>query len=520
VLFAASSSIADAKSPVVDRDRIPRFTALLKSSTESWAEELRRLLQSVSLTGFALFTTPVVHAADQADHRALTIPVPNPIYAFDSTVGGWRPNNGRWYAYTQSRDPCPTELGGFPNNPISPPSCFIWLTGTSGQGKEWVVSEGPWWVDPNHAHDLGGNGFGYIHVVAFSQIPAAHLGPVNLNGTTVTFDARVSGSFATLPAAHRYGIEHGHVYLWFQTYPRHINDCTPNPEAGENCTRQSNYILTGDSRSQSKRFQIDSLSAGNTVTFSYKIDADRDANWTCLGRGRNVKYDCLPISAALRQAAVIGLVVAPVPTCPTRSSPTGEISCDLARIDANPSAYFASGRIAIRNFKLAYDSLEKDVASHIQFPNMKKRRLPDTWSSKLTAMNELLEVKSGIHVPSPPSSGAVAIGLSPVSTGAIDTESLLELRLSKAGSQRKIKEDIVQVVIRKSPQSTPRELFVAPFERGDNFGIHIRDSDIVFLKNGSALHTESSPCSTGNVCRFTPYIRLLGDSPTIRAYRY
>jgi hypothetical protein len=151
---------------------------------------------------------------------------------------------------------------------------------------------------------------------------------------------------------------------------------------------------------------------------------------------------------------------------------------------------------------------------------MKKRRLPDTWSSKLTAMNELLEVKSGIHVPSPPSSGAVAIGLSPVSTGAIDTESLLELRLSKAGSQRKIKEDIVQVVIRRSSQSTPRELFVAPFERGDNFGIYIRDSDIVFLKNGSALHTESSPCSTGDVCRFTPYIRLLGDSPTIRAYRY
>jgi hypothetical protein len=510
------------KSTITDHcsDRASCRKTILDMSHRQLINLLWRLLASISLVSLLQHFSHPANASDFSSQPFPTTQIANPIYAFDSTVGGWRPNNGRWYSYKQARDPCPTELGGFPNNPISPPSCFIWLTGTNGPGSEWIVSEGPWWVDPNHAHDLGGNGFGYIHVIAFSQIPAAHFGPVDLHGTTVTFDARVSASFKTQLAASRYGDETGHVYLWFQTYPRPIADCSPDPQTGENCTRQSNYILTGKLSEEKSRFRIDRLSVGTEISFKYKIDADNYANWTCLGRGRNVKYDCLPISLALRQAAIIGFVLAPVPTCPTTRSATGEMLCDLDRVYADPSRYFPTGKVEIKNFKIAYESLRNITAARISFSERKRNTSLDAWSSEIAAMRESLSVNSGIYIPSPPPTGAFAIGLRQTSPDGTKKRSQFELRLISRDHEKGVKADIAQVVVQGNNRSTGKPLFVAPFESGDNFAIHVRESEIVFLKNASALHTEAFPCSTVDTCRLTPYIRLLGKTPEIPAYRY
>ena len=121
------------------------------------------------------------------------------VYVFNADLGGWRPNNGRWYSYQQSSAPCATGVG-FETNRFSPASCFSWLTDAEGAKAQWVTSTGPWWIDPNHMMRLGGNGFGFINVLAFSQIPAALQSTANLDDSTVSFTARVDPAFSTVEA--------------------------------------------------------------------------------------------------------------------------------------------------------------------------------------------------------------------------------------------------------------------------------------------------------------------------------
>ena len=94
-------------------------------------------------------------------------------------------------------------------------------------------------VDVNHMRLPGGDGYGFIHVLASTQIPGALFAPLDLDGTVVRFTARKDVAYRTLQADSRDGLRRSHAYLWFQTYARPVTPCTPDPQIGENCTQQS-----------------------------------------------------------------------------------------------------------------------------------------------------------------------------------------------------------------------------------------------------------------------------------------
>ena len=87
------------------------------------------------------------------------------VYIYDSTKGQRSGNLGKWYSYIQSDSPCPTIYGGFPTNSISPASCFFWLSDNNVENLDYIRSEGPWWIDPNHKSGTDLNGYGFVNVI-------------------------------------------------------------------------------------------------------------------------------------------------------------------------------------------------------------------------------------------------------------------------------------------------------------------------------------------------------------------
>ena len=439
------------------------------------------------------------------------------LSAFDSTTGRWRANNGRWYTYRQSREPCETEFGGFPNNPVSPPSCFAWLSGEGGPGTGWVTAQGPWWVDPNHRQLPGGDGYGFVHVVAFTQIPAAALGPLDLTGTSVSFTIRRSATFSTVMAASRDGLRKGHVYLWFETRARPITGCRPDPTIGENCTRQSNYILTGR---YDPKYELDSIADTEAKDLSFMLSADDPSLWTCLGRGENVKYDCLPIDEALRSVATIGLLLAPVAPCPALTAANGVKSCDLPRIDADPRRYFATGNIEIKDLKIRYPGRRDTEARLLQFPLVTPT---DGWTSPLPSASHVFGPGSGLYLPIPIASGtmgAMRIGLSTEASPATLESAGLQLFLITAGTEPGMTEDQIRIVRRSDDGRYNTVLGIAPFGPQDSFSLHLHRDRLVFLRNDAALHSEPSPCPAIGDCVLTPFISLIGQTAPVPVYRY
>lgn len=90
-----------------------------------------------------------------------TLSLPTAVQVFDANAGPWPTDNGRLYSYQQSDSPCVSGVG-FPDVSVSPASCFAVLTDTPDTRGDWVRSQGPWWVDPNHAQLYGGNGLDLI----------------------------------------------------------------------------------------------------------------------------------------------------------------------------------------------------------------------------------------------------------------------------------------------------------------------------------------------------------------------
>ena len=116
------------------------------------------------------------------------------VFLYDAGLAGRIANKGRWYNYIQSEEPCLSGIG-FPLSSISPASCFNWLTDQGGPRENWIESVGPWWIDPNHHQGTELNGFGYINVLGFSQIPGALNSSVNMQNSVVRFSARKSSDF-------------------------------------------------------------------------------------------------------------------------------------------------------------------------------------------------------------------------------------------------------------------------------------------------------------------------------------
>lgn len=215
-----------------------------------------------------------------------------------------------------------------------------------------LESRSPWWVDSNHNHvstSPGENGLGFINVIAQITPIQTNQAPLDLSGATVSFNAKKDALFDPLTATIRGGKSRkGHLYFWFETAPRTLTGCTPNPAVGENCTRQSDYILSAieadPATDADLPYQIDSWLTPNLWRrLAYQFTPW--AKWTCLGRGENVKYECAPIADALKNVMHFGFIVAPVCTAPSPGTPNAVFLCPGN--DRTPEANSNKGTIFI-----------------------------------------------------------------------------------------------------------------------------------------------------------------------------
>ena len=134
---------------------------------------------------------------------------------------------------------------------------------------------------------------------------------MDLREADVSFDI-INTDLRMIEAYSREGLRRSHIYLWVQDAPRPIDSCVPDPSIGENCTRQSNYILTARDDPM-LQFDRENNAGANRV----KLAEYSETEWTCLGRGRNVKYDCMPVADVLKNVYAIGFIAAPVRACIT-----------------------------------------------------------------------------------------------------------------------------------------------------------------------------------------------------------
>jgi hypothetical protein len=334
------------------------------------------------------------------------------LLAFDANAGPWPDNNGRWYSYRQSDDLC-VNGWGFSDNTLSPASCFVWLTSKTSHKGQWVGSQGPWWVDPNHMKIAGGNGFGLIHVLAFTQLPGAWQGPLDLDRTTVRLRARISSDWLRPVAPSRFGDKEGRAYLWFQTYPRPVANCIIVPEIGENCTRQSNYIFTDGFN---PAVALDQNSEEHGRAFAIPLRANEKNRWTCLGAGRNVKYDCMPFEDAVKQVAIMGVIFGPVRSCPLPVGAPASATCDREILSANPTTWFNHGRFELRDFSISFDEDRKTTAVLSAMHPSQHIKPAKLWNPIRLLKIPALESGQGVHLVVTKNMQAVRIGLSKTKT--------------------------------------------------------------------------------------------------------
>ena len=224
-----------------------------------------------------------------------------------------------------------------------------WAAGANPAGS--LESRSPWWVDSNHNHVSGApgqNGLAFINVIAqISPIQTNHA-PLDLSGATVAFNVKKDALFDPMAATMRGGgTRKGHLYFWFETAPRLLTNCTPDDAIGENCTRQSDYILSDIEADPASGadvpYQIDSwLTPDVWRRLNYQFTPW--AKWTCLGHGENVKYECAPIQEAIRNVTSFGFIVAPVCTAPLPDTPGAFFLCSdnvqTAQANSNQGTIF------------------------------------------------------------------------------------------------------------------------------------------------------------------------------------
>ena len=379
---------------------------------------------------------------------------------FNADQGGRMGNLGRWYNYIQS-DQSRSSGIGFPVNYISSASCFNWLTKKNGPRSKWVSSTGPWWIDPNHKMGTQGNGFGLINVIAFAQIPSALRQLVSLEGATVEFFAKTSDDFSTVYADSSLGWKKSRVYLWFQTAPRPVENCNLDPSIGEDCTRQSGYIMTSN--------PID----GKNKLLSFKLLGSRDYEWTCLGAGINVKYDCMAFDEAIKNVSVIGFVAAPVKACPRVDK--------LCAPSFNTREHFNVGILEFKGFVIKSNLFRKSNLTSIELSSNVSSVVPvPGWSTIQYGEGGRI---AGLYV-------------------KIDDGYKENVRFALAKSNVKNLFDDVGFHIYLSSDS--QTIFVAKgdelisiskYETGDFVGLHLNFDEMLVLKNDEIIYRDKSPCS-------------------------
>ncbi len=441
------------------------------------------------------------------------------VYVYKADLGGWASNSGRWYNYVQSDADCSSGVG-FPISWVSPASCFQFLTPHAGASGNWVTSTGPWWIDTNHMALPGGTGYGFINVLAFTPLPAGFRSPANLDDTALTFTARIDSQFSTVMADSREGRQQGHVYLWFQTSARPISPCTPDPQIGEDCTRQSNYVLTGNGQ---PGYGIDRISPGVATDFAFSLKASETDRWTCLGRGFNVKYDCMGVEEALRNVAVLGFVIAPVAGCPTLRNANGLELCDLERIAQSPSEYFNLGKFEVRSLTVRKNKARATAATRLAFVAraLEVTEVPPRWSSPQYAEATKFVTGGGLQMSVPKPLGAMRLGLGVQSDPRNLEEAGYQIYLSPAGTDPGQTENIMMVVGRGTSGLYDVNLSFWPFLAGDTVGFYFENGVLHFLKNDEVFYQVPSPCGNADVCTLHPFLSTAdGYDAPLSVFKY
>jgi hypothetical protein len=433
--------------------------------------------------------------------------VDDSVWEYKLAQGGRVLNYGRWYNYIQTDDVCESGVG-FPLGALSPAACWNFLTASQGpQVDDWVASQGPWWIDPNHQQIPGGNGFGMINVIGFMRLPSAINSAADLTNAEVSFDSVTYPGFSTVTAPSKLGTLKSHVWLWFQTAPREVPNCTPDDQIGENCTRQSDYILTGN---LGPAYQIDSAPNGGAVARRFVLDPTKASQWTCLGAGLNVKYDCLPFDQAIKQISVIGFIAGPVLPCPVLEGSSPPI-CDMAAIRADVARYFNVGQIAFRNFNIK-QTYTRQTALYDQawqpVPDGAVSSQPG-WSA--ITYGERTTFKPGNGLRLHPGTGYTRLGISSADNTQDFSQAGPQIYLADWEPVQGLGGGQIRIVSAGADGRYTVDRFVATYNTGDAVELLFTADALAVLKNGEVVHRFAVSCSPE--CSFHPYASQLQRNP-------
>lgn len=441
---------------------------------------------------------PMLDAGEVADAN---------VWEYKVAQGGRVLNYGRWYNYIQSEEVCPSGVG-FPLSSLSPASCWNFLTGSAGpKDDEWVASEGPWWIDPNHQQILGGNGFGMINVIGFMRLPSAINSAADLTNAEISFETVTYPGFSTVTAPSILGTQKSHVWLWFQTAARDLQECTPNPQIGENCTRQSDYILTGD---LSPIYQIDGIPDGTAVARSFALNSLKIDDWTCLGAGLNVKYDCLPFDQAIKQVSVIGFIAGPVLPCPVLQGSSPPV-CDRAAISADVAKYFNVGQIAFRNF-----NIKQAYTRQTALYNLVWEPVPIGAASTLVGWSAIRYGPATTFMPGnglrlPSGGGYSRFGISSANNTQNFSLAGPQVYLANWEPVQGLGGGQIRVVGPDQDGHYTVDRFVATYDVGDAVELLFTTDALAVLKNGEVVHRFPVNCAAG--CSLHPFASQLQSDP-------
>jgi hypothetical protein len=226
-----------------------------------------------------------------------------------------------------------------------------------------------------------------------------------------------------------------------------------------------------------------------------------------LGFGRNVKYDCLPFDKAIKQVAVMGVIVGPVLPCPI-SRPAGPgVTCDRTLLSTSLSPYFNPGRFDLRDFVIAADGANATTAKLLVLDYCARNKPGIFWSPICYATTSILKADGAVHYVIPKNSGALKFGLSSTTTTHSFEAAGPHLYVSPAGNEPGQTESTLYVGVADQSGSTSRTFSVTRYREGDLVSIYVWKDKIVFSKNGESIHMTPSPCDVDQRdCALIPFV--------------
>ncbi len=159
-------------------------------------------------------------------------------------------------------------------------------------GRQYLFSEGPWWVDANHSNP----GYGCLSLVFFCHLRPdrglvfdPNLSYPNMRGMKIRGKIR----------GHNVDLKGADFVFWFQCY-------------SEKIAKNVNYALVGQPLN-------DKLTDGNINEFELDVDIERYDDWICLGscHEKSDLYGTLDIRELdLDKPSSMGFILAPIDAKP------------------------------------------------------------------------------------------------------------------------------------------------------------------------------------------------------------